>query len=120
MRLYLDDDSVSALLTRLLRAAAHDVRLPADVGLAGSPDPVHFRHAIREDRVLLSGNHDDFRLLHLLVLEAHGRHPGALIVRRDNDPRRDLTPRGIVRAIANLVAASVPVADQFLILNHRR
>jgi hypothetical protein len=41
-------------------------------------------------------------------------------VRRDNDPRRDLTPRGIVHALTKLLAANVPIADQFIIVNHWR
>jgi hypothetical protein len=60
MRLYLDDDSASALLTRLLRQAGHDVRVPVEVGMAGDDDPAHFAQAIREDRALLSHNHHDF------------------------------------------------------------
>jgi hypothetical protein len=43
-----------------------------------------------------------------------------LILRRDNDLRRDLTPRGIVSAIGNLLAANVPVENQFIVLNHWR
>jgi hypothetical protein len=38
MRIYLDDDSVSGLLTQLLRQAGHDVMLTADVGLTGADD----------------------------------------------------------------------------------
>ena len=45
---------------------------------------------------------------------AIGTLPGILSV------RRDLTPRGIVQAIANLLAAKVPVENQFIILNHWR
>jgi predicted nuclease of predicted toxin-antitoxin system len=60
MRLYLDDDSASALLTRLLRQAGHDVRVPSELGMAGDDDPVHLAQAIREDRALLSHNHHDF------------------------------------------------------------
>jgi hypothetical protein len=41
-------------------------------------------------------------------------------VRRDNDPTRDLTPSGIVRAIRNLEAASIPLRDDGVILNHWR
>jgi hypothetical protein len=119
MNLYLDNDSIDPLLV-LLRAAGHDVQVPADVGQAGSPDPVHLRHAIEEDRVFLSGNHDDFAMLHELVLAAKGRHPGILIVRRDNNPKRDLSPRGIVRAIQNLMAANVPLLNCWYILNHWR
>jgi hypothetical protein len=43
-----------------------------------------------------------------------------MIVRRDNDPSRDLKPAGIVRAIRNLLAASIPIRDGFHILNHWR
>jgi membrane glycosyltransferase len=56
MRLYLDDDSVSALLAALLRRAGHDVQIPADVQMSGEADPVHLTHAVRDDRVLLSHN----------------------------------------------------------------
>jgi predicted nuclease of predicted toxin-antitoxin system len=120
MRLYLDDDAADPLLARLLRNAGHDVCLPVEIGRSGSHDAVHLRHALREQRVLLSYNHDDFQFLHELVLEAQGHHPGILIVRRDNNPHRDLKPRGIVRALRNLEAANVPLPDQFLILNHWR
>ena len=56
----------------------------------------------------------------VLIMQAGGHHPGLLIVRRNNDPTRDLTPRGIVRAIANLLAASVPLPDKVHILTHWR
>lgn len=67
MRLYLDDDSVSGLLIRLLSNVGHDVEIPADAGLAGEDDPVHLTYAVEEDRVFLSGNHNDFRKLHNLL-----------------------------------------------------
>jgi hypothetical protein len=120
MNLYLDDDSASVLLTRLLRRAGHDVRLPADVGHAGERDAFHFAHAIQSSRLLLSQNHHDFEALHDLVLVAGGHHPGLLIVRNDNDTKRDLKEAGIVKAVGKLIAAGVPSADQFIILNHWR
>jgi hypothetical protein len=94
--------------------------LPGELGITGSHDAVHFKHAFREARALLSGNYKDFEHLHDLVLETGGHHLGVLIVRRDNDPRRDLTPRGIVRALTNLLAAGISIADQYVILNHWR
>ena len=94
MNLYLDDDSADTLLIRLLETDAHDVQFPAQVGLSGEFDVTHFMHAIRTGRVLLTHNHDDFKRLHELVLLVTGHHPGILVVRRDNDPTRDLRPRG--------------------------
>lgn len=49
-----------------------------------------------------------------------GHHPRVLVVRRDNNPKRDLDQRGIVRAIGKLLAAGVSIAGQFTILNHWR
>jgi hypothetical protein len=120
MRLYLDDDSASALLVRLLRQAGHDVQIPIDVGMGGEDDPVHLAHAIRDARVLLSGNHHDFENLHDLILVAQGHHSGILVVRKDNDPKRDLSVPGIVRAIGKLLVSKAPVADHLNILNHWR
>jgi hypothetical protein len=120
MKRYLDDDSAQNLLVQLLRQAGHDVLIPADVGLAGQTDPIHLLHAMREQRVLLSHNYDDFRILHELPIEGQEHHPGMLIVRRDNDPRRDLKPAGIVRAIRKLEAAGVDTTDQYVILNQGR
>ena len=85
MRLYLDDDTASALLTRLLRNAGHDVAIPSGVGLAGQADPIHLTWAVRDSRTLMSRNYEDFEELHLLIQQAQGRHPGILVVRQDND-----------------------------------
>jgi hypothetical protein len=41
-------------------------------------------------------------------------------VRHDSDPARDLTSKGIVAAIRKLEAASVPIANEYIVLNHWR
>jgi hypothetical protein len=120
MNLYVDDDSVHGLLVRLLKRAGHDIEVPSDAGLAGDSDPKHLRYAISASRILLSANHDDFEELHDLIQQAGGTHSGILIVRRDNDRRRDLTARGIVTSISHLVDAGVPVENEFIILNQWR
>jgi hypothetical protein len=96
------------------------VALPAAVAMSGQDDAVHLAWAVEQARILLSHNHDDFRNLHNLIMKVGGHHPGIFIVRRDNDPKRDLSPRGIVNAIRNLLSAGAPVADSFQILNHWR
>src|SRR5438094_9830221 len=111
MRLYLDDDSAQRLLAQLLRKAGHDAQVPADAWLSGKSYPIHLRHAVREQRVCLTHNHDDFEELHELIQETQGRHPGILVVRRDNNPRRDMSAPAIVRAIGKLLAAGLPSAD---------
>jgi hypothetical protein len=50
MRLYLDDDTASALLANLLRKAAHDVQVPSDIAMTGAPDPVHLTRSLADGR----------------------------------------------------------------------
>jgi len=120
MKLYLDDDSIHGVLIRFLTRGGHDVRTPTDTGLSGADDPVHLTRAILDRYVLLSRNHDDFRKLHELVITRGGSHPGILMVRQDNDPNRDMTPRAIVTALAKLESANFPLENQFVILNQWR
>jgi hypothetical protein len=120
MKIYLDDDSADHLLVKLLANDGHDVLTPDKVGMAGQKDPQHFMVAISTGRVLLTQNYDDFRLLHKLIVFSGGHHPGVLVVRKDNDAKRDMRPKGIVRALRKFVAAKLPLADELIILNHWR
>jgi predicted nuclease of predicted toxin-antitoxin system len=120
MKIYLDDDSASRLLSTLLRHAGHDVSIPADLGASGAPDPAHLTQAIRGGRVILTRNARDFTLLHELVLFSGGAHPGILLLHFDNDPTRDLTPKGTVNAIAKLENSGVRLSSELHVLNHWR
>ena len=120
MTIYVDDDLSWPLLAQLLRRAGHDVLSAPDVGLSGQDDAVHLTYAVQQDRICLSGNYKDFRNLHNLILQVQGHYPGTFLVRRDNDPRRDLTSHGIVRCVRNFEASGTPIRDQFVILNHWR
>jgi predicted nuclease of predicted toxin-antitoxin system len=120
MNLYLDDNSAKASLVNLLRRAGHQIALPTALGLSGSSDPRHLASCAAQGQVLLTRDHDDFLDLHDLVQATHGRHAGILIVRADNDPARDMKDRDIVRALANLVAAQIPIENEFHILSHWR
>ena len=120
MRLYLDDDVASPLLAKLLRRAGHDVQMPGEIGTRGAPEAVHLTRAIADGRTCLTKNHDDFWILHNLLMQAQGRHPGIFVVRQDNDPTRDLTAKGIVSAIRKLEAVGMPIQNEFIVLNHWR
>jgi predicted nuclease of predicted toxin-antitoxin system len=120
MRIYLDEDLASARLAQLLQKAGHDVSTPTTMGTLGKSDAIQLAYAIREQRVCLSRNYEDFEELHLLLAEAKGRHSGILIVRRENDPTRDTTPTGIVAAIRKLEASATPIDNEYIVLNHWR
>jgi Domain of unknown function (DUF5615) len=120
MRIALDDDSASRQLFAALRKGGHDVSTPSDLGIAGAPDTVHLTRAIEGARVLLTRNSRDFKLLHDLVQASGGSHHGIMLVHLDNDPSRDLTPRGIALAVSKLEASGIPLSDELHVLNHWR
>ena len=108
----------SGLLASLLSRARHDVTTAVQAALLGRSDPVQLTHSIAEDRVCLSRNYEDFEELHLLLQQGRGRHAGIVVVRRENDPTRDMTPKGI--AIRKLEMAGVPIANEYIVLNQWR
>ena len=120
MRLYLDDDTVNRVLIAQLRQSGHDVQIPADIGLMGAADPVHLLHALREKRVVMSHDHDDYKDLHDLVVGSGGSHAGIFALRRDRDRKRDMRPLQIVGAIAKVIRSTHPIAGSFIVLNHWR
>lgn len=69
---------------------------------------------------MLTRNSDDFEELHDLILAAAGHHPGILVVCRENNPRRDLKPQGIRRAIGRMEAAALVFENNLHVVNHWR
>lgn len=120
MDLYLDDNSVKVSLASILRRAGHQVTLPSDVGLVSATDPRHLASCAAHGRALITKDYDDFLDLHDLVQATRGRHAGILVIRADNDPGRDMKDRDIVRALANLEGAGMPIENEYHILNHWR
>ena len=118
MMIYLDDDSVAAASIQALRRAGHDVRTPAEAGLAGAHDALHLRQAIREGRALLSRNFKDFEPMNFLVHESKGRHSDILMIRHENPKKRKMKSHDIVRALRKLEDAGVTIMNEYIVLNH--
>ena len=120
MKLYLDDDTCAGLLVALLRNAGHDVMIPADVGMSGGHDAAHLLRSVVEGRVFLSHNYKDFEPIHKLVIGCSGSHTGIVLIRRDNDPSKNMTPKGIVTAIAKVEQAYPDLTNELITLNDWR
>ena len=120
MNLYLDDNLSGRTLAAMLARAGHQVVRPADVGLTSATDILHLDHAIRAGLVLLTSDRRDFRDLHRLIGSASGKHSGILIVRYDNDPKKDMKPQHIVRALRRLEQSGTDLTSQLIVLNHWR
>jgi predicted nuclease of predicted toxin-antitoxin system len=117
MRLLLDENMNDQRLAARLRASGHDPVLARDLGLLSASDPKVLIFAIAQSIPALTRDSEDFEDLHDLVMAAGGHHPGVLIVRFDNDPRRNMSDRGIAIAITKLESSGVPIRDQIHMLN---
>ena len=62
-RLYLDE-CVPLPLAPLLTQHGHDVTTAMQLGLRKLNDPFHFKYAVEQNRILITTNQSDFRLLH--------------------------------------------------------
>ena len=113
LRLLIDEDTQAKLLVTLLKKAGHDVVTVNDIDFMGRIDPLVLDFARQENRVLLTQNCDDYEALH----DINPNHPGILAVYNDDNPSKNMSFPKIVKAIANLEAASIPVANQFIPLN---
>jgi hypothetical protein len=69
---------------------------------------------------VLTRDSEDFEDLHDLVMAAVGHYAGILTVRFDNDPRHNLTDRGIATAISKPESSGVPIRDRIHVLNQWR
>jgi predicted nuclease of predicted toxin-antitoxin system len=120
MKLLLDENMSDRRLASRLQAQGHKCVLATDVGLQSVSDARVLCLAIGQALPVLTRDFDDFTDLNELIMAACGHHPGILVVRFDNDPRHNLTDRGIATAITKLGLSGVAVADRVHVLNQWR
>jgi hypothetical protein len=120
VNIYLDDNFTEKALCGSLRKAGHLVRRPGDFGLQGVRDPRHLACAIVHGLVLLTKDRIDFGDLHFRILAASGRHPGILVVRYENDTKRDMKTKHIVAAVGKVERSGLPLENEWIVLNQWR
>jgi hypothetical protein len=113
LKIYLDDCAYDKELVRLLEEAGHEIATPAQAGITGRADDIHFRHAADHGLLLLTKNPDDFLELH----DCDPKHAGILVIYQDNNPDRDMNNADIVRSIGNLLSAGISLAGTVQVLN---
>ena len=130
LKLLIDEDSQALPLVKTLRKANHDVVTVNEANLMGQPDNVVLEYATQNDRIVLTRNCRDFegegcavarRIPNHLVEalhEANPNHPGIFAVYQEANPLKKMSRQDIVKAIANLEAAKIPLQNQFISLNH--
>jgi predicted nuclease of predicted toxin-antitoxin system len=114
LRLLIDEDAQDKVLVKILREAGHDLITVNEARLMGQPDQVVFNYALNNNRIILTFNCPDFEKLHQQTLT----HSGIFVVYQEANPNKKMSFKNIARAIANLEAANIPLANQFISLNH--
>ncbi len=113
LRLLMDEDSQARRLVELLRIASHDVLTNNEAGLNGKSDSSVLDYARRENRIMVTKNCKDFVDLH----QDNPNHPGILLIYENKDYSKNQSRNDIVRAIANLEAEKISLANQLIALN---
>lgn len=114
LRLLIDEDSLAKVLVKMLREAGHDVVTVNEIGLNGQTDPVVLEYAKQNNRIVLTHNCQDFEKLH----QKNPIHAGILSIYENKDYSKNMSRQEIVKAIANLETAKIPLLGQFVALNH--
>jgi predicted nuclease of predicted toxin-antitoxin system len=118
MDIYLDDCADSDRLVSALTRAGHNIYAPRSEGTSGGDDPIHMEYAATHGYTLITKNPKDFRNLHN-DYQAQGRiHSGIFLIYQDNLKGKDMEPPDIVRAISNLLASGLPIANEVHVLPH--
>lgn len=120
MEIYLDDCADDDDLVAFLSQAGHGVHTPRTEGTLGVSDPRHLEYASAHGYSLLTLNPEDFRTLHQRWQVQGRAHSGILLVYQDNIKGKDMEPPDIVRAIGNLLASGLPIANELHVLNQWR
>lgn len=116
LKLYLDDCAYSKRLRQMLLEAGHQVETPVEAGIMGANDLTHFEYARLHQLVIITKDANDFEELH----RQHQPYPGVLAIYEEADRSKNMSYSDVVRAITNLRAANVPLANHFYVLNHWR
>lgn len=117
LNLYLDDDSDYNLFISLFTKFGHQVVSPRSVGTSGIDDGEHLLCAARLGCVLLSHNCPDFLQLHQEFHAAGRSHGGIFVIYRSHNPRKDMKPRDILRAIDRIEQSGLQLENGFFKLN---
>lgn len=83
-KFYFDEDSTDKALVEALRARGVEVCVPSEVGLLEADDLDQLQWCIRNHRVLITSNIDDFYDLHSQLLRQNQSHSGIVTIQQQS------------------------------------
>lgn len=84
LRFYFDEDSADRALVEALRARGVEVCVPFEAGLLEANDSDQLQWCIRNQRVLITSNIDDFHYLHSEVMRQNQSHSGIIAIQQQS------------------------------------
>jgi len=114
LKLLIDEDFQDKVLVKLLVNAKYDVITANNALLSGLADASVLKYGTDNNRVVLTRNCRDFKALHLTGIN----HSGIFAVYREANVLKSMSFPGIVKAIGNIEASKIKIANQFIVLNH--
>jgi hypothetical protein len=113
LRLLIDEDTQAKRLVEVLRVEGHDVVTVTEAGLESQDDAILLEFALRENRILVTRNCDEFRDRH----DADPAHAGIFAIYEGRVGFKKMSHAEIVQAVANLDASGLDFAGQFVAVN---
>ena len=107
MRYLLDEDLPSSA-AEIARGLGLDAVSVHEIGRRGLSDPEQFDFAMREERIVVTRNRDDFRRLVVAAFEASAPSPGVLVVPRSIP---NTAPAQVAHALHRWHEARAPFGD---------
>ena len=111
IKIYLDDNLDSYLLKGILRSNKFEVISPREIGMSGNSDDNHLKCAKVKGAIVLTQDQQ------FPTQNPHIQHKGILIVYGSSNPKKDMTPIKIVRALKNIKMQNLNLDNQILPLN---
>jgi len=112
VKVLLDEDIKAKSLVRQLREAGFDVLTTTDLGLDGRTDSEVLLHATEGQRIVMTYNCDDFRVLHKIAPS----HSGIVLVYQEKNKR--MSHSQMVRALQNIINTGDSLVGILHTLNH--
>jgi hypothetical protein len=98
IRIYFDEDSMSHVLVKTLRAKGEDVRTAFEEGMTWRPDDEQLDYAVQLGRCIYSCNMSDFCRLHTEYMAQGRSHFGIVVC-----PQQDMPPSEQARRLKKLL-----------------
>lgn len=111
IKIYLDDNLDNDYLKNILRNFGFEVISPREIKMRHKKDEEHLKYAIINQALVLTKD-KGFKKLHNKI-----NHRGIIIIRQENNLKKDMKENKIVKALKNIEALKLKLENNLIYLN---